>query len=155
MTLLPLILMSPILAAAAYHDMRYMRIPNILSLLALGLFVATLPLLPVGEIGARLLAAALVFAFGIVVFALRLFGGGDVKLMAVLMLFIPSQSHAIFAFGFSAAMLIGVAFIMTLRAAPWLSSSDWITIRQRGTFPMGISIAAAGIMHPFLTTVFS
>ncbi len=81
---------------------------------------------------------------------MRWFGGGDVKIMTVLMLFIPTSTLSVYGFGFSASMLLGVGFIVTLRSAPWLNGTEWVTIRARGTFPMGISIALSGLLHPFL-----
>ncbi len=69
MELLPLMLFAPVLVAVAYHDIRYMRIPNVLSLIGLGLFVLTAPLVGWEELGLRLLSAAAVFAVGIVVFS--------------------------------------------------------------------------------------
>lgn len=152
MGMIPLLLVSPVLVAVAYYDLRYMRIPNSLVLMALAIFLLTLPLLPMSEITWRLGAAAAVFAIGFVVFALNLFGGGDIKMLSALMLFIPSQTYPIYGFAFSAAMLLGVFFVLTLRAAPWLQGSDWITIKSPGTFPMGISIALSGLAHPVLVS---
>ncbi len=155
MDLIPLILLSPILVFVGYFDMRYMRIPNTLSLIALALFIITAPLLSWPELAARLTIAGIVFLTGTFAFAMRWLGGGDVKIMSCLMLFVPSQSLALFAFGFSASMLIGVFFILTIRAAPWLSTASWASVQARGKFPMGISIALSGIIHPFLTSAFT
>lgn len=150
MELLPLILLSPILLAAGYCDLRYMRIPNVLSLTAIALFILTTPLIAWPELGARTLAALIVLTLGLVAFAVRILGGGDVKLLAALMLFVPSQSYFLFSLCFSVSMLIGVLFILTLRAAPWWNDVDWVAIRSVGTFPMGISIAMSGLAHPIL-----
>jgi len=155
MQILPLLLLAPVLLLVGYYDLRYMRIPNALSLAALVLFLAAMPFLGWHEITLRVGLASAVFLLGFISFALGLFGGGDVKFLSVLMLFVPSQAVALYGWGFSVSMLIGVGFILTLRAAPWLEDTDWVTIRARGTFPMGISIALSGLLLPFLTTAFA
>ena len=150
MDMLPLWLLSPLLLSVGYCDLRYMRIPNALSLLAVALFVLTMPLLGWQEVLVRLAAAAIVFGAGFVIFALRMVGGGDVKILGALMLFIPSTTYQIFSFGFSAALILGLAFVLGLRLVPRLQRTDWVTMRSHGTFPMGISIALAGLVHPFI-----
>jgi prepilin peptidase CpaA len=146
--LLPLFLLAPVLAAVAYFDLRYMRIPNALVLMALLLFLASAPFLALPEIGIRLAVAALVLVIGFALFAAGLFGGGDAKMMAALMLFVPSGSYTLFAYGFSMAMMAGIGLVLMLRCVPVLTRSSWVSLRQKGTFPMGISIAMTGLMHP-------
>jgi prepilin peptidase CpaA len=75
-------------------------------------------------------------------------------MLAALMLFIPSQTYSLFALNFSAAMLLGISFILMLRSAPGLEKTSFDGIASRGKFPMGISIAGAGLMHPFVINVF-
>lgn len=152
MELIPLLLLAPVMVAVAYADLRYLRIPNILGLAALALFVLTAPLLTWGELGWRMTAAAIVFGVSFAMFALRLIGGGDVKIIAALMLFIPSQTHALFALNFSASLLLGIALILTLRAAPIFQNTRFVSIKTENGFPMGISIALSGILHPFLVS---
>ncbi len=154
MDLIPLVMMAPILVLVAYYDMRFMRIPNGLSILGLLIFALTIPLLDGGEVIARLMTAGIVFAIGLGAFMMRWFGGGDIKILSVLLLFIPSQTLSLYALGFSASMLIGIAFILMLRSAPWPANANWVVIRERGTFPMGISIALSGLVHPFLVGAF-
>ena len=152
MELIPLLLLAPVMVAVAYSDLRYLRIPNILGLVALVLFVVTAPLLTFGELGWRMTAAAVVFAIGFAMFALRLIGGGDVKILAALLLFIPSQTYSLFALNFSASLLLGIAFILTVRALPLFRQSQFVSLNTKSGFPMGISIALSGILHPFLVT---
>lgn len=150
MDLLPFLLLMPILVAAAYMDLRDMRIPNYLVLAAIAIFLVTAPLVGWEELQWRLVAAASVFLIGFVLFALNLFGGGDVKLLSAVMLFIPSQSLQVFGLVFSASLLLGILFILCLRATAVLQSSNWVSLQKPGTLPMGISIAAAGIAHPLV-----
>ncbi|MCU4654263.1 prepilin peptidase [Roseibacterium sp. SDUM158016] len=154
MDFLPLLLLAPILVATAYFDLRYMRIPNWLVLAAVALFALSMPVLDWPEIAARLTASGLVFAAGAALFALRLFGGGDVKMMAALMLFVPSSNYTIFALGFSVAMLAGMATVFALRQVPLLGHSSWVALRGKGTFPMGVSIAGCGLLHPLAVQLF-
>jgi prepilin peptidase CpaA len=155
MALVPLLLMAPVLIAVAYCDMRYMRIPNMLSLIAIGIFVVTAPLIGWPEAGLRLAVAAVVFILGFIAFAFRLFGGGDIKMLSALMLFVPTQTLALYAYVFSAAMLIGIVFILSLRAGPWFRDSSWISMQAKGKFPMGISIALSGLLHPAIVAALS
>lgn len=150
MQIVPLLCLAPVLMAVAYFDLKYMRIPNWLVYIALALFVVTVPLIGWEEAGLRFLAGLLIFAIGVASFAMGWFGGGDVKMLAALVLFVPSPTYYLFAFGFSAAMLIGVSFVLMLRAAPGSDRIEYKGLQARGKFPMGISIAGAGLAHPFL-----
>lgn len=152
MLLIPLICFAPVLVATAYFDLKHMRIPNYLSFIGIAIFVLTAPFLPVQELGWRVLSAAVVFALGFAGYALRLFGGGDVKLLAVLMLFIPSLALALFGFVFSASMLLGIAFVATLRTMPGAEATGWVSLQVRRKYPMGVSIAMAGLSFPFVLT---
>ena len=147
---LPLILLIPVLCAVAWNDLRHMRIPNLLVLLALGLFVICMPLLGWTEIAWRLGVAFAVLVLGSIGFALRLVGGGDVKMLAALMLFVPSQTLNGFGYGLALALVLGVVFVLALRAMPFPRGGDLAVIRSPGKFPMGVSIALAGILHATL-----
>lgn len=79
---------APLLVAAAW-DIATFRIPNTLNLIYLALFpvAALLAPAPVDWLW-HLAAFGLVFAVGLVLFSFRLFGGGDVKLLIVLALWL-------------------------------------------------------------------
>jgi prepilin peptidase CpaA len=154
MSLAPLVMLSPILLAVAYCDLRFMRIPNVLSILAVVLFVIScLFSMPV-DLLARITVAALVFGLGFVAFCLRMFGGGDVKILSALMLFVPMPSLAQFAYLFSASMLIGILAILGLRKLPQAAGHSWKSISGSTKFPMGISIALSGILLPLVDLAF-
>jgi prepilin peptidase CpaA len=80
--MIPLVLVLVIAALAAYTDVRTRRIPNVLpaALLCAGMVLAALHGWQSAAISAGLFAG--VFALGTILFALKLFGGGDVKLIA-------------------------------------------------------------------------
>ena len=147
MDLLPLALAVPILLWIAWTDFSIMRIRNSAVLLAVGVFVLTAPLLGLHEAGLRLLAGTVVFAAGFVFFALRMVGGGDVKMAGALMLLVPSGTYALFGTVFSAAMMLAILAIVALRASPALRRSGPVSLRARGTFPMGVAFGLGGVMH--------
>ena len=151
--LLPILLLSPVLVAAGVSDLRIMRIPNKLVLIALALFVVTAPLLTWHEIGMRVAAAGIVFAIGFALFVANMFGGGDVKLLAALMLFVPSTALVPFGYIFSFSLLVGIVFIVTLQSSPLSRRLGWVSSRAKGKLPMGISIALAGILLPIVLMV--
>lgn len=145
--LFPLFCIAPLLVAAAWCDLRYMRIPNVLSLAAVAVFALAALVVPPDDLAARLTVAVSVFALGFVAFAFRLFGGGDVKLLSALMLFVPFAHLTLFANVFSASMLIGIALILGLRRVIPAAGIGWVSF-QSNKFPMGISIALAGLSFP-------
>lgn len=150
MSFVPLMLLSPLLLYVGYSDLRYMKIPNVLSIIAIVGFAASLLFFPAEDLMMRVVAASCVFALGFLGFCFRMLGGGDVKILSVLILFVPVSSLSIFMYAFSAALILGVAAVVTLRARPIHAIKDWQTSRASGKLPMGISIAAAGIVHPYL-----
>ncbi len=147
MELLPLALAVPILVWIAWTDFRLMRIRNGAVLLTVAVFALTAPLIGWPEAGWRLLAAAVVFVVGFALFALRAMGGGDVKMATALMLLVPSGSYTLFGYVFSAAILIALLAILGLRAIPSLRRSGPVSLRARGTFPMGLAFGLGGVMH--------
>lgn len=152
MELLPLLFVTPVLILAATSDLRYLRIPNRLSIIALVLFVASCALLSLDEIIARVICANVVFGIGFLLFAFGILGGGDVKLLSALMLFIPTSSLLLFGYVFSISMLMGITIIVLCRAAPLQLGANWVSLQNSNTLPMGISIAMAGIVHLILLT---
>lgn len=148
--LVPLLLMSPILVVAAYCDLKFMRIPNALSLEAIALFGLSGILIGLPEVGWRLVAALAVFSVGTGAFAFRLVGGGDVKMLAALMLFIPSSVWTLHALVFSASLVVGLVLMRTWRKFPGLHPPGWVSLASPGAFPMGISIALSGLALPMV-----
>lgn len=147
MELLPLALSVPILVWIAWTDFRLMRIRNGAVLLTVAVFALTMPLLGWPEAGWRLLAAAAVFGVGLALFALRAVGGGDVKMAAALMLLVPTGTYTLFGYVFALAILIALLAILGLRAIPSLRRSGPVSLRARGTFPMGLAFGLGGVMH--------
>ncbi|KAB2883633.1 MAG: hypothetical protein F9K34_11265 [Albidovulum sp.] len=153
MDLMPLVLVAPIFLWGAWSDLRRMRIPNAVSIIAVAVFVATAVVAPPEDLGLRVAAAAAVFALGFVTYLFGLFGGGDVKMLSALVLFVPVPTLALFAYVFSAAMLAGMAAILLLRRLPAAQRLGWKSISGSTGFPMGLSIAMAGLAHPAAATL--
>ena len=151
--IVPLVLLGPVLLATAYSDLRRMRIPNVLSLVAVSLFLVSAPFFLTAEAATvRVLQAGATFLAGFVMFAFRLLGGGDVKIFAALVLFVPAPTFSLFLLLFSAAMIFGMALMPVLRALPGAASLGWVSLRPDARFPMGISIALSGLVHPVVVS---
>lgn len=148
-SIVPLLLAAPILLGVAYYDLRYMRIPNWLSIALLVLFAATAIAFQPDDLFARALVATVVFAIGFLCFCFGLFGGGDVKILAALMLLVPVHSLIVFSYLFSASLIVGVIAILALRRLPQVSGLNWKSLSGSTKFPMGVSISLAGISCPF------
>ncbi|MCV2865628.1 prepilin peptidase [Albidovulum sediminicola] len=144
----PLIAVAPVMVTAAWFDLRFLRIPNVLSLILLAAFVLFALAFPPADLLWRLLVAGAVFAAGMVGFHFRLFGGGDVKLLSALMLLIPVWSLGLFAHVFSLSMFAGIAAVFTMKRIPVFAGTGWASMRPGRQFPMGVSIGLAGLAHP-------
>lgn len=127
--------------------MVYMRIPNWVSLVGLVLFAACCVMIPWDELVLRLAVAGTVFAVGFALFCCRVIAGGDVKILAVLVLFLPANSLSLFGVLFSFALLFSVALVVGMRAIPRAKTPNWVSIRAQGTLPMGVAIGLAGFAH--------
>ncbi len=150
MPTLPLILLSPLMAVMVWTDLRYMRIPNwlVLAALVLAAGLALTGLMP--QIGLRLIAAAVMLAIGLALFAMRMMGGGDAKILAALMLFIPPAALPEFAMLLSAMMLVGAALVFGMRRVAGHPESTWVSLRASRRYPLGLSIGAAAMALPVL-----
>lgn len=146
MQFVPLILATPLLIWIAWTDFRIMRIRNSAVMAAAALFLATAPLLGWPEAAFRLLAAALVFGVSLGLFAARLIGGGDVKMATALVALVPTDSYPDFSLSFSLAILIGILAMAALRSVPALRRRAPVSLRARGTFPMGVAFALSSLL---------
>lgn len=83
MSVILLALYIVLLCLAAGYDLAALRIPNLINLGIIGLFLLRGAVDPLGFSWLEHLAAALaIFLAGAVIFSFRLMGGGDVKLLA-------------------------------------------------------------------------
>lgn len=147
MDLFPNLLIAPLLIYAAYSDLRYMRIPDFISIALVALFTVMILIQFPTDFGARIAVASGIFAIGYAGFSLRLVGGGDVKFLSALALFVPRSELTVFANLFSFSLLVGI-FMICVAQRSRLANVGWKSFSARGRFPMGLSIAMAGLMLP-------
>ncbi len=151
--ILPLVILSPVLAWMAVSDFSQMRIPNRLVLAMLGVFALSAPVfLSLDEALWRMALAAAVFAVGFAAFIAGIFAGGDVKALAALQLFIPfgREPQSLYMLTFSAAMLTGILLMVLLRRIAGHPDSPFVSLSVARGFPMGISIAMGGLAYPLV-----
>lgn len=154
MELLPLAMIAPLLVWGAWSDLRRMRIPNAVSLIAVAVFAATAAVAPPDDLLPRVTIAAAVLGLGFASYLFGLFGGGDVKMLSALFLFVPVSTLPLFAHVFSASMLAGIVIVLALRRLPAAHRPGWKSVSGSTGFPMGLSIAMAGIVHPAAAALF-
>jgi prepilin peptidase CpaA len=136
-----------LLAIIAYSDIKTFRIPNLLvgAIAALGVIRLVLlgdPLAAIYAVG----AAVLVLTIGLVLFARRIVGGGDVKLLTATILLIRYRDLFEFftlmtIFG---ALLSFAALIHNFR--PLVFGPRLAAPAGRLIVPYGVAIAASGIV---------
>ncbi len=142
---------APLMVAAGWDTLSF-RIPNTLNLIFLALFPVAVPFAPYAPDWLWHFAAfGVVLAVGIVLFSLRLLGGGDVKLMTVAALWLGWDR--LLEFVVWVAIYGGVLSIALL-----LLRSQWLqmlyahlgrpprVLRPQADIPYGIAIAAGGLM---------
>ncbi|MEX0302383.1 MAG: prepilin peptidase [Leisingera sp.] len=137
----PLAAVGPLLIWAGINDLRQLRIPNWLVLCMAAVFLLTAPLLPLPETGMRLLAAGVVALICAALFHLRVIAGGDVKMMSVAILFVPSSALSAFGWCFSAAMIAVVIAVAAPRVSPPATTVNWAAVQAPGSLPMGAAIS--------------
>jgi len=136
-----------LLAAAAYCDIKTFRIPNALvgTMAALGIVRLILlhdPLAAVYAIG----FAILIFLVGLVLFARKIVGGGDVKLLAAAILLIRYRDlYEFFVLMSVAGVLLSIA-ILIHNHRPLVSEPRLPVPKTRLPVPYGAAIATAGIV---------
>lgn len=153
MDLYPLFLIAPVLVAVAYFDLRFMRIPNVITVFLIFLFavIAWVWPLPLPELALRFGAAAFVFVIGFIGFFFGLVGAGDVKVLSALMLYVPFSIITIFANVFSASLIVGILIVLFLRRFEKVKAIGWKSFGGSHKFPMGLSIAISGLALPAVT----
>lgn len=143
------IALAVIALSIIYFDLRFMRIPDRLSLLLLGLFAAQCVAFGFpADVWMRLAVCLIVFGLGFVAFGARMLGGGDVKIMTALALFVPVHALAHVALTLSATLLLGTGVVVAVR---WVNPawSGWSFLRT-SRMPMGVSIGAAALIAPLV-----
>lgn len=164
-------LLSAALAAfalsGAVSDIRTRRIPNALVLAGLVTALVLRAGWGLAPLFDGVAAAALALVFGFPLFAIRAFGGGDIKFMVACAAFVGLPLvglSALFAAAFGGVLAVGmmmhrkVHFVMFLRARDLAKSAfslgrsgERMTLQDEGalTAPFGVAIAAGCLLAWF------
>ena len=127
-----------------------MTIPNWVSIALVAAFIVLgLLVLPLSEVGWRLVAGLALLVLGFVLNAIGQMGGGDAKLIAA------SAPYVAFADVAPALAIFSLTIFATLvlhriaRAIPAVrrATPDWASWEAGRKFPMGISIAGALVVY--------
>lgn len=143
------------LVAAALHDIRSYEIPNRFpAAIAIG-FIAISFGGKLHEALSGFAIGGIVFVIGVVLFARRWLGGGDVKLLAAVALWVPATLIAAFALVTSLAGAALAIFMLTplRRLLPSPPAALTPTVGTAGAMrqpmPFGVAIAAGGLFALF------
>jgi len=138
---------AALLLWAAGEDIQRLTISNWISLAIVGLYPIYVLVSPVAVAWPWSLAiAALTFAAGFVLFALRLFGGGDVKLLAATALWAGPGLFANFIFLTAIAGGVVGLVVLLLRRRRMSPAADGTFAAQPAVMPYGVAIAVGGLM---------
>lgn len=154
---LSLLVLPLLMLLAAATDLAAMRIPNWLTALTAVLFfpMAFLTGMPIHEIGSHVLVGVILFFAGYMLFTLRLFGGGDAKLMAAAGLWFGSNDVMRFlAMTAVAGGVLALAYVIWTAIAVMRSndvSNTAMSFRQKlrsmsPKLPYGCALAAGAIL---------
>lgn len=148
---------------AALYDVNQLKIPNWLNLTLAGLFVpaAAVSGLPLEIIGGHLMAGGLAFVIAFGLFAFRIFGGGDAKMIPAVVLWMGPEAALPFAFkmaiagGMCAALILAVRRTAPAEAIPGFMRAPF---EPKAGVPYGVAIAAgallAGAASPLLADLY-
>ena len=140
---------------AAVSDVRALRIPNWTVLTVLALFAVSVPFTVEAALVSALIGGAVLFVITLLLFFLRVFGGGDAKMIAALGLWLGVSGLATFLLVMS---LVG-AFLAMLAVVlqksgyaqklvnKWKLEKGWLVALGRGesVVPYGVAIAAGSV----------
>ncbi|MCA8890799.1 prepilin peptidase [Hyphomonas sp.] len=136
---------------AALHDVNSLTIPNWLNLTIAGLFVpaAVFSGLPVEILIGHVLAGLAAFVIGFALFAFRVFGGGDAKMIPAVMLWIGPSASLEFVFtmalvGGACALLI--VLVRNTVPAAVVPGPIRAPFEEKAGVPYGVAIAAGAFV---------
>ncbi len=147
-----LLLFPAVMAFAAAMDMLTMTIPNRVSLLLVGTFfvAAYFAELPMRQVLEHVATGVVVLVICFVLFAMRVFGGGDAKLVAASSLWIGFEYLPAYVLGIS--LMGGALAVIFLGARMYLPEGSlnaprWVLrlLSNGSGMPYGLAIAAAAL----------
>ncbi len=149
---IPVLLFAFFMSLAAVHDLAALRIPNFVPAgLALGFLAAALLTgVSFPTIGAHLLVGFLMLIFGFTLFALKVMGGGDGKLLAAAALwFGPGTILVSFLFHvalFGGVLAVSLIFFRRIPLPSMVHNQKWLMRLHDADvgMPYALAIAAGG-----------
>jgi prepilin peptidase CpaA len=149
---------------AALHDVNRLTIPNWLNLTLAGLFVpaAFASGLPLEIVGGHLLAGGLALVIAFALFAFRIFGGGDAKMIPAVVLWMGPAASLPFVYWMAVAGgLCAAALLVSKRMVPAEAVPGFMRapFEPKAGVPYGVAIAAgailAGAASPLLASFYA
>lgn len=147
-----LLVFPALMAFAAMMDLITMTIPNRISIaLIMGFLAAALAVgMPMEQFLTHVAVGLVVLAIGIVLFAARVVGGGDAKLLAAASLWIGVDQLALYMMyvGLIGGLLsITILMFRSVVLPPYVTEQRWVLRLHSGTadVPYGIAIGGAGL----------
>ena len=143
--------LTPLLFLTVFFDLKYFRIPNMLVLAILAVFlVGVAPFLTMEELYRRGVLAIIVLAAGIVFVLLRAIGVGDIKASTVFVLFLEDYELALFMIALALASVVGLMMLKVMRPfvlrKNYEAIAEWQCWHDRQHFPFGFALAGALFM---------
>jgi len=146
----------PLCLYAAWSDLRTMTIPNWVSIAFFAVFVVLgLIFLPWSDLGWRVLVGFGVLVVGFVLNAIGIIGGGDVKMLSGFAPYIAMTDYRAYLTILAVSLLVTLVLHRVAMRIPAIRSAtpDWKSWQAGRYFPMGISIATAGLVYLALKLV--
>ena len=147
------LLFCAFLISAAIGDIKSFQITNRFNILFFVSFFIIAPLIGLGakDIFSNLIVAVIAFGFCFVLFALGLFGGGDVKLVGATAVWLGAGPMMAYAMGTAifggvlAIILLLARFITKKFGLP--KNPKWLRqlLRKRSAIPYGVALCIGGI----------
>lgn len=152
-TLLLLSLLPCLVIAAGLHDLTTMKIPNWISgVLILGFFPAAFAVgLPPMTVAVHVGVAAGALLVGMGLFAMRVIGGGDAKLMTAACLWLGLTGSGMFLLwtGVAGGVFCLMLIYARTQVRPYVASGpDWVhqLLEPKADIPYGVAIAIGALM---------
>ena len=138
-----------LLLTAAYTDLSSFKIPNWISLALLAAFIpaALFSGLGIVQIGAHLLVGFVALIIGAALFFLRVWGGGDAKLIAAVSVWIGAAGVSQLILGIAMFGGLLAIFLIIGRRMRIQSSTQWVAnlFSPKKGAPYGVAIALGGL----------
>jgi prepilin peptidase CpaA len=139
-----LIITFPFCIYATWTDLKFLKIPNIVPIGLVIMFILTGPIvLPLGEYGLRLFYGVIAFLISLVLFAIRVAPGGDLKFTTAIIPYVATTELLSFAMFVSLAALTAV-FTHLVFGWVGLAPKDWASWQKGGwrrRFPVGYALS--------------